>query len=258
MALPIRYPATPDRLPILTLLDPRTHTRRVLVVLAMGVMLATLAVRVGKVPLWCASAAVLLALVAVLVPKWREDWRRYGGVATALGVVATMQAVRVVEHGAQWFQLHVLRWHMLDASGLLGSADIDTLPFVWGWGLLLACAVLAVRGVRGPRMAALLAVAALHVVDSTYLVVRSVQITQELRALGVGEVGVAYLRLPGIFGRDGWLATSEFTRLTPLGRLPGIATAPRQDIQFWWAVLELALILPLANSFVARPRRPHP
>ena len=56
--------------------------------------------------------------------------------------------------------------------------------------------------------------------------------------------------LPGILGRDGWLATYG----AGLSRLLGLATATRLDIHFWWSVGTLALLLPAANS--ARSRLP--
>ena len=44
----------------------------------------------------------------------------------------------------------------------------------------------------------------------------------------------------------------------PLSRLPGIASAPRMDIQLWWCALELALLLPAANAALAGARRRKP
>jgi len=248
--------STPSaRLPLLALLDPRRHVWRVLGVFSIALVLAVLAVWRANTPVWLVSWGVLLALVVTLIPKWREDGRRYGRDAMALSVVTTMQLVRVFEHGAQWFQLHVLRWHMLDAGGLLASADVALLPFVASWTFLLACVYLVVRGMRGPWSWLLLAVTALHAADATYLMLRYYQILAELRALGAAEVEIAYLRLPGFFGRDGWLATSDVTRQLGFHRVPGLATAPRHDVQFWWALLELSLLLAAGNSAVSRQHR---
>jgi hypothetical protein len=249
------HPLAADRLPVLALLAPRRHLWPLLAVIVIGVIGSALAVGLAGVPLWAASAGVLVALAAALAPKWREDWRRFGLAAALLEVAVALQTVRVVEHGAQWVQLHVLRWHPLDVTGLLSGGDVDGLPFAAALAMLLLWSFLMGRGVRNPWAWALLAVAALHTVDTGYALWRSVQIGQELRALGAAEVSAEYLRLPGIFGRDGWLATADATRATPLGRLPGLTTAPRPDIQFWWALLELALLLPAANAFIARPRR---
>jgi hypothetical protein len=237
-----------NRLPVLAVLDPRRHMWRVLGISTIALVAAVLGVRLANVPVWAASWGVLVAMIVALMPKWREDQRRYGHIAMVLGVVTTMQLVRVFEHGVQWFQLHVLRWHMLDAGGLLASADVELLPFLWSWAFLLACLYLVARGMRGPWVWVLLGVALLHALDASYVMLRYQQILLELRALGADEVEAAYLRLPGLFGRDGWLATSELTRSLGLHRVPGLATAPRQDIQFCWVLLELSLLLAAGNA----------
>lgn len=40
--------------------------------------------------------------------------------------------------------------------------------------------------------------------------------------------------LPVILGRDGWLALSRVPRGRFVAHLPGLATATRLDIHFWW------------------------
>jgi hypothetical protein len=63
---------------------------------------------------------------------------------------------------------------------------------------------------------------------------------------------VAAQGLPGILGRDGWIATSPVTQNTFLCRLPGFATAQRLDVHFWWNVGEVSLLLPAANAYMSR------
>jgi transposase-like protein len=63
----------------------------------------------------------------------------------------------------------------------------------------------------------------------------------------------------GVVGRDGWLASSTATQGTFLCRLPGVTTAPRLDIHFWWNTGEIALMIPAASVYCAhllehRPR----
>ena len=69
----------------------------------------------------------------------------------------------------------------------------------------------------------------------------------ELRSLGVTDVPAQ--GLPGVLGRDGWLASSAATRGTFLCRLPGVTTAVRLDIHFWWNTGETALMILAANAY---------
>jgi hypothetical protein len=71
-----------------------------------------------------------------------------------------------------------------------------------------------------------------------------------LRGLGVENIPAQ--GLPGIVGRDGWLARSEWTRSTWICGIPGITTAVRLDVHFWWNAIEMALILAGAHVFLRR------
>ena len=59
----------------------------------------------------------------------------------------------------------------------------------------------------------------------------------------MGITGITAQGLPGILGEGGWLAHSELTRGTFISRLPGLATAVRLDIHFWWNMGEFTLLL---------------
>jgi len=59
--------------------------------------------------------------------------------------------------------------------------------------------------------------------------------------------------LPGIIGRDGWLARSVVTQGTFLCTLPGLTTAMRLDVHFWWNLIEMSLLL-IAGSLFLRSR----
>jgi hypothetical protein len=59
--------------------------------------------------------------------------------------------------------------------------------------------------------------------------------------------------LPGFFGRDGWIATSDVTRNSFVCRLPGFTTAVRLDVHFWWNVGETVLLI-LATETTLRQR----
>jgi hypothetical protein len=53
-----------------------------------------------------------------------------------------------------------------------------------------------------------------------------------------------------VFGRDGWLARSAATEGAFLCRLPGLTTATRIDVHFWWNIGEIALLLAAAHVFL--------
>ncbi|MEN9934229.1 MAG: hypothetical protein RLZZ387_808 [Chloroflexota bacterium] len=245
----LHFTHTPD-IPLLELINPRRHTWALLAVLALGVVVATAAVQLLGVKVWVVSAGTLAALLVPAALKWREDRARYGHTAMVLSILLALQGFHTVEHIVQWVQYHVLRWPTFVSSGLISAADAEWVHFAWNWGFLLVCLYLVARGMRGPWAWLLVAWATAHTLEHTYMMARYLQTVQELRALGVG--GVSAQGLPGVLGRDGWLATAEATQNTFLCRLPGLTTAVRLDVHFWWNVGEMALLLPAANAFMAR------
>jgi hypothetical protein len=75
------------------------------------------------------------------------------------------------------------------------------------------------------------------------LFIRYLQLQRELWEIGVPPFAVSQA-LPGVLGRDGFLAKEL------LCRVPGFTTAPRVAIHFWWNLGELTLLLPAANVFL--------
>lgn len=238
-----------EKLPLLELINPREQLWTLLGVLIAGIVFGTIAVQVFGVKLWVASAAVLAAMLLPAMVKWREDYRRFGLTATVLGVLIALQGFHTVEHLAQWFQYHILRWPTFVSSGLISALNAEWVHFVWNWGFLAVAIYLALAGVRNWWAWALLVWATAHTLEHTYMMWRYQQTLAELTALGA--TGVSPQGLPGFFGRDGWLATADVTQGTFLCRLPGFTTAPRLDVHFWWNVGEIALLLPAANVYMA-------
>jgi hypothetical protein len=66
----------------------------------------------------------------------------------------------------------------------------------------------------------------------------------------MGFPSVSAQGLPGVFGRDGWLARSPATQGTLFCRLPGFTTATRIDVHFWWNAGEIVLLLAAAHVFL--------
>ena len=241
------------RLPLIELLSPRRYSRFYLVTFATALLVGTLAVWLGAVPLWGATAGVLLALLIPSIPKWRQDQRLFGTEAMVLCILVMAQGFHWFEHIAQWVQYHILRWPFFQASGLLSPANAEWVHFVWNWAVLLAVIYLLRSGMRNIWMWLLLAWAGAHTAEHSYMMIRYLQALSDLRALGVDNV--AAQGLPGFLGRDGWLASAEITQNTFLCRLPGLATAQRLDVHFWWNAGETALLLPAANAAMAKIAR---
>jgi hypothetical protein len=235
---------------LLTLLNPRKQTPLILLAFAASISIAVVLFQQRLTPLWGAAALVLTTMLIAAIPKWQADHRRYGSSAMVLSILVATQGFHSVEHIVQWVQYHLLGWELRAAVGLLSPANAEWVHFVWNWLVLLAVVFLIIRGVRNPWMWLLLAWATAHSFEHSYLFVRHLQILGELQAFGVR--GVTAQGLPGIFGQDGWLMRSEATQNTFLCTLPGLTTAPRLDVHFWWNVGEIVLLLPAANTYMAK------
>lgn len=250
-AMDIRTAAAwhPTEWPLMRLLHPRQFARPTVVALAVGFVLSGLAVTLLNWPLWTATALVLAILLPVGVQKWRDDRRRYGTTIMWLSVLLTVQGVHTIEHLVQWGQYHLLYQTMRESNGLLSPANAEWVHFVWNWFVLAVVVVLMVGGMRNGWMWLLLVVAGFHAVEHSYTFIRYQLIFGELRALGV--VDVTPQGLAGIVGRDGWLARSDLTRNTILCTIPGLTTAVRLDIHFWWNAAEIVLLM-LGGHFYLR------
>jgi hypothetical protein len=94
----------------------------------------------------------------------------------------------------------------------------------------------------------LLAVAGFHAVEHTYTFIRYQMVLRELTAMDL--LNVTAQGLPGIVGRDGWLARSPWTQGTFICTIPGLTTAIRLDVHFWWNAIETALMLVGAHVYL--------
>jgi len=243
--LPMAVDAT---FPILHLLHPRRYTRSALLSLVIGLLLAIVAMRVGGVQRWVATSIVLLTLLPVAVLKFRDDRRLYGATIMLMSILLTTQGAHTVEHIVQWVQYHLLYWTMRQSNGLLSAANAEWVHFVWNWLVLLVVVALVAGGVRNGWAYLLLGITVAHTFEHTYLFVRHLQVLRELDELGVTKITAQ--GLPGILGRDGWLARSVFTQGTFLCSLPGLTTATRLDVHFWWNVIEMSLLMAAGHVYL--------
>jgi len=243
------------RIPLLDLLNLRQQTRFFVLMLAIGLAAAAGAMRWLGMPLWAATALVLLLLFPPAIVKWRGDARRYGHIAMVICILVMAQGFHTLEHLAQWVQYHVLRWPSSVSSGLISTLNGEWVHFVWNWAVLLTVIYLVRGGMRNPWAWLLLAWTTAHTLEHSYMMARYLMVLQDMRVLGV--TNVAAQGLPGILGRDGWLASSELTQGTFICRMPGVTTAVRLDVHFWWNIGETTLLLLAGNmhmrQFVTQP-----
>jgi hypothetical protein len=237
-----------QRIPLLDLLHLRRQTRFFVLMLAVGLAVAGGAMRWLGLPLWAATALVLALLLPPAIVKWRGDARRYGHIAMVICILVMAQGFHTLEHLAQWVQYHVLRWPSFVSSGLISTLNGEWVHFVWNWAVLLTVIYLVRGGMRNPWAWLLLAWTTAHTFEHSYMMARYLMVLQDMRALGV--TNVAAQGLPGILGRDGWLASSELTQGTFICRMPGVTTAVRLDVHFWWNIGETTLLLLAGNLYM--------
>ncbi len=234
--------------PLLRLMNPKQVTREVLLSLTIGLIASYTLVAFGVIPLWAATALVLVILLPAGTLKWQDDRRRYGATIMILSILVTSQGLHTVEHLVQWVQYNVLFWTMRQSNGLLSPANAEWVHFVWNWLVLIAILLLVRGGMRGAWLWLLLAVAAFHTIEHSYTFIRYQMVLREMTAMDV--LNVTAQGLPGIVGRDGWLARSEWTRGTWICGIPGLTTAVRLDVHFWWNALELGLLSSAGHFFL--------
>jgi hypothetical protein len=224
--------------------------------LALGLVAAGGAMRWLGLPLWAGTALVLALLIPPAIVKWRADARRYGRLAMVICILVMAQGFHTLEHLAQWYQYHVLRWPSFASGGLISTLNAEWVHFIWNWAVLLTVIYLVRSGMRNPWAWLLLAWTTAHTFEHSYMMARYLMVLQDMRALGVTNVSAQ--GLPGILGRDGWLATSQVTQGTFICRLSGVTTAVRLDVHFWWNIGETGLLLLAGTRYMQRFGERHP
>lgn len=249
MATPTRHTRL-SRYPLLGLLHPREQTRLVALALALALLLWGVAVWAVGMPIWGATSAALGLLLVPGVRKWRADLRLHGPTVTALGVLLALQGFHSVEHVVQWLQFHWLGWLPQRSSGLISAANAEWVHFVWNWSVVAAVLYIVAGGMRNRWAWLLLLWSTAHAAEHSYMMARYLQLKAELGALGAPDVSAQ--GLPGILGRDGWLARSPATQDTFFCRIPAATTINRVDVHFWWNTGETLLLLLAGHTFLRR------
>jgi hypothetical protein len=221
---------------LLQLINPKRHSLRLLVALAVAVIVGAFILGRGALPLWGVTS---LGVAILLVPaslKWRDDARTWGLSAALLSMILALQSFHFVEHAVQLVQFYLLDRPGIGSQGLISALNVEWVHFSWNWIVWVVLVVMWFRGLRNVWMTLLLAWTTLHSLEHTYMLVRYLQVSAELRELGQPAFQVSQT-LPGILGRNGFLALSEWC-----GRIPGLTTAPRVLVHFWWNFGEVALL----------------
>jgi hypothetical protein len=198
----------------------------------------------AEMPVWAATSVGLAVAVPFAALKWWEDWQRWGAGVAVLSVLLAMQGFHTVEHAVQLVQYHWLKWPAFQSSGLIAAANAEWVHFTWNWLVVATFVYLMHQGMRSPWAWAMLIWSVAHGIEHTYLLIRFYEALAELRSLGVMDAGLVQ-GLPGILGRDGWLAFSDLC-----GRIPGLTTADRIDVHFWWNAGEITLLALAALPFL--------
>jgi hypothetical protein len=216
--------------------------------LAAGLLLGWVGVSRLSVPLWAAAAFTLGLLVYPAARKWQADRQRLGTPAMILSMLLITQGLHTIEHVTQWIQYYMLGWPLKASSGLISPLNAEIVHFSWNSAVLLVVAGLVAAGLRNRWMWLLLLWAAAHSAEHTYLFVNYIQEVQRLAGDGL-PIGAAQ-GLPGILGKGGWLAANAPSS-GPIAFIctlaPGLTSAPRLDVHFWWNLGEIALLLPAAH-----------
>ena len=243
------------------LITPQPTPLRYFARIAGGIAVGAALVAWLGMPLWGASIMVLALLAQPTAQTWRAVGARFGVPFAVLSVLLYLQGFHTIEHIAQSMEFHILRWPPRQSTGLLSGLNVETVHFIWNWSVLLVAAYLLRAGLRsGPRnLWGMLFIgwAIAHTLEHTYLMYQYLATVRVMLATG-GSLSFAE-GLPGVIGRNGWLATNIDTSALAgfICRLaPANLITPRLDVHFWWNIGETALMLAFALGAVRRIARP--
>lgn len=245
---PLRSFSLKRYLPLLVLINPGKLIWPSLAAFLAGIGVGWALFQFAGFPTWSITLITILALLPVGIIKWKEDRRQFGLTAMLVSILLIAQGGHSIEHIVQWAQYYILNLPARQSNGLLSAANSEWVHFTWNW-LVLICVVALIRnGVNNIWVYVLLGVATTHTFEHSYTFIRYLVVLNDLKQMGVTTVTAQ--GLPGIIGRDGWLARSEITRGTFLSTLPGLTTAIRLDVHFWWNLIEMTFLVLAGHVFM--------
>lgn len=220
-----------------------------------GLLIGLIGLTMGQ-PMWRAALPGTILFSAAILVRWHADRTHYGPLIALMVALLTFQGGHGVEHLVQWVQYHIIGYTTRGSNGLISAANSEWVHFLWNWGVLLVMLRLYWLGLRNPWAYVMLFWSTAHTAEHTYLFVRHLEVLEILRAYG--EPTITAQGLPGIFGTDGWLARSPATAGTWVCTLPGLTTATRLDVHFWWNVGETILLMIAAYTHIHRNPQHNP
>jgi hypothetical protein len=197
----------------------------------------------------------VLALVLGALSYTLAVGRVAGAGVALLALLLVAQAGHSVEHVVQLTQIYLLDLPGVASQGFLVVANVEWVHAAWSSGVALGAIALVAFGLRTPWAWLLLLWSLAHAGEHGYLLVRALQVQAAMADLGL-PFAPAVQALPGIVGRDGWLATSPFASWCT--SVPGLVTAPRPVVHFVWNSGEMLLLVAAASGWrrLLRERRP--
>lgn len=243
----------PQSMRIETIFDIRAHRLLIIIGGVIGLGFAGYAASLGM-PMWMWAACIIAGVMPAYAHHMYDVYVKFGWWSALLTGLVAAQSFHGVEHLVQWVQYHILRWPFFKASGIISAANAEWVHFLWNWTVLVIMVFLVWGGMRNRYAWLMLAWTTAHTAEHTYLMIRYLDALNQLATLGAW--GTSAQGLPGFFGRDGWLATSDVTRNSFVCRLPGLTTAVRLDVHFWWNVGETVLLLLATHTTLKQKSSP--
>ncbi len=203
------------------------------VVFVVGALIRSLAVTQLAAALTSAGLAgvpVVLALQGRLATMHRG--------LLVLGSVVIIQGLHTVEHVVQIVQSYRLDLPPVRSLGIVSSLNVEWVHFGWNWVAWAGVVWAWRRGIRGRWMVLLFVWITAHSLEHTYMLWHYLTVLRNIDGLSLPSLGSSEV-LPGVVGRDGWLARNLVLQRELLGPL---VSAPRVAVHLWWNVGELALL----------------
>ena len=236
---------------LIDLLRLRGRTTLIAFAACIGFLVAGVAVTRAGLPIW-GGTILFLGVIAVPVSlKWRDDLVTLGTAACVLSVLLALQGFHTLEHIIQLSQFYIFDRPGIQAQGLISSLNVEWVHFFWNWMAWGLVVYLFTHGMKGVWSYPLMVWITLHTLEHTYMLLHYLHVANEVGALGLPQFSAEQV-LPGILGRDGWLANN----LLICRGIPGLTTLPRVAIHFYWNVGEMTLLLLAARESFPKMIKP--
>src|SRR5712691_7040649 len=134
-------------------------------VAAAGSFAGQIAAVVEAAPVWVYLLAALAPWLPILVLELIWTYRHFRWLAIFCLLIVT-QTVYLLEHVARMIQVHVLSRDPSQATGILGTLDVQRVQYVWTSWAVLAVLLLLVRFRHNPWLWATFLIAAWDAVDA--------------------------------------------------------------------------------------------